>query len=75
MLDSGNGETVRLPFQVALCCCHPSDDDLYAFVGRGKITALHLISLGIELNLDQFTGLFGRRCPFPFFNGIMSRLR
>jgi hypothetical protein len=32
-------------------------------------------SLRVELDFDQLTGLFGRRYPLPFLNGIMSRLR
>ena len=32
------------------------------------------LTLGVELDLDQFAGLFGRGYPLPFLNGIMSCL-
>jgi hypothetical protein len=37
MLDSTTGEVIRLPFQASICCCHPTERDICAFAGGGRI--------------------------------------
>jgi hypothetical protein len=37
MLDSTTGEVIRLPFQAGICCCHPTEPDICAFAGGGRI--------------------------------------
>jgi hypothetical protein len=49
ILDSSSCETVRLAFRGALCCCHPSNDDLCAFVDHGYIT-IGRLSDGSEIS-------------------------
>ena len=41
-LDTTTGPVTKLPFEGGLCRCHPSDNDLCAFLGDFYITIANL---------------------------------